>query len=422
MSVPPKQRVALLRREAIPESPSHYTRAGLRAVTDFLAETIGLCVDLRALCAGKRVLLKPNLVRPDPRNPQAIVTDERVVLGLVSLCRDAGAREVWVGDNPGYGLSLAAALSALGRFKEGLRRAGATLRYFDAEETVRLDNPEAVLFDPIVVPKALLEAEVYINVPKLKTHVHTLMTAGVKNQYGLVLDDQRMFCHRNDINLKVTDILRVIRPHVTVVDAIYAVQGQAPLSGSVVADCNVLVCGTDTAAVDTVCAQVMGFDPMEVPMLRIIRSEGLGETDPDRIEVVGMAVAAVARPFRRPIIGCMGAYPEIFCLEGGACQGCLSALRHALDKLHAAGELSGRAVQTVYVGEPMPGMGSPRRIRGELWCFGDCAAKLLENADTCRENAHCVPGCPPHILDFYKAYLARYTEKNGSCCVPKKIR
>jgi uncharacterized protein (DUF362 family) len=400
--------VGLGRDPGISEHPDAYTGKSLAAITALLEKTIGLCADLPGLCRGASVFIKPNLVRPNPKNPQAVVTDERVLLGLLRLVKEAGAKRILVGDNPGYGLSLFEALAQMGDFKKKVAEAGAELVFFDEGEKVELPIPGAFVFEKMLAPKAVLDADVYINLPKMKTHVHTLVTLGVKNQYGLVLDDQRMFCHRNDISAKVVDILRVIRPHLTVVDGIVAVQGQAPLSGSVVPDMNVIAAGTDVAAVDAVCCELMGIDVDEVAMLRLIRQEGLGVVDIKDIEVQGASIRETARHFKRPVISCMGAYKEARCIEGGACRGCLSALRHSLDKLHAEGLFEGKAPVSVYVGKPMPEAPNPGNEIGDCWRFGNCAVDLVFDHCKCRLPAEFTPGCPPHILEFYKAYKKKY--------------
>lgn len=402
-----RPRVAVVSRP-VPESPAEFTSKSLDMVAGLVAEAVEACCDLPALARGRKVLVKPNLVRPNPRNPCSVVTDERVILGMVRLLRDAGAARVAVGDNPGYGLPLADALGCMADFKRRLAASGGELIFFDQEPPVVVDNPEASLFDSIALPRAFVEAECYVNLPKMKTHVHTLVTLGIKNQYGLVLDDQRMFCHRNDLNVKIVDILRVARPDLTLIDGLWAVQGQAPLSGSAVPDMNVLVAGTDVCAVDTVAADLMGIDAGEVAMLRLARQEGLGETDLAAIEVVGADPDALRRHFARPVISSMGAYDAVRVIEGGACSGCLSALRHALDKLGSEGLLEGREPVTLYVGLPMPEMRNIRNVRGGLWCFGACAAPLVFNAHQCGPLAEFVPGCPPHILDFYKAYRKKH--------------
>lgn len=399
--------VGLAHAERVPGSPRSFTQKDLAATRELILAALTPVVDLPALARGRKVLVKPNLVRPDPLNPLAIVTDLRVILAVVGLLREAGAAEVAVGDNPGYGLSLSEALCRLDDFTALVETAGGRVVCFDLEDPVVLANPGALVFDPVALPRAAVEAELLVNLPKMKTHVHTLVTLGIKNLYGLVLDDQRMFCHRNDISAKVVDMLRLVRPGLTILDAIVAVQGQAPLSGSVVPDMNAILAGTDVAAVDAVGCLCMGIEPDEVAMLRLVRQEGLGVVDPAEIAVFGPPIEAVARRFRRPVIGCMGAYPQVRCLEGGACRGCLSALRHSLDKLASEGRLSGQAPVEVYLGKPMPDM---RHIRGDadLWCFGSCAADLVFDHARRRPKAAFIPGCPPHILEFYKAYLERY--------------
>ncbi|WP_300156709.1 DUF362 domain-containing protein [Solidesulfovibrio sp.] len=391
----------------VPESPTAFTEKSLGAVRELVARAVAACCDLPALVRGKKVLVKPNLVRPDPRNPCAVVTDERVILAVVELLRDAGAARVLVGDNPGFGLSLFEALSCLPDFSRRIEAAGGELVHFDRCGSRAVPNPGAFVFDPVRLPRALLESDLLVDLPKMKTHVHTLVTLGIKNLYGLVCDDERMFCHRNDINAKVVDVLRLARPALTVLDGLWAVQGQAPLSGAAVPDMNVIVAGTDVCAVDTVAADLMGIGAHEVAMLRLAGQEGLGETELSAIEVVGGDPARLRRHFSRPVIGCAGAYAAVRVHEGGACLGCLSALRHALDKLAGEGAFEGREPVSLYVGVPMPERRSLKRREGELWCFGACAAPLAYETHGQAAPARFIPGCPPHILDFYKAYKAR---------------
>ena len=108
--------------------------------------------------------------------------------------------------------------------------------------------------------------------------------------------------------------------------------------------------------------------------------------------------------FIRPVLSSMGAYPAVRVVEGGACQGCQSALRHALDKLAAEDGFAAGTPHTVYLGVPLPQAVNLRNVPGQLWCFGACAAPLAFDVRRPGNVARFVAGCPPHILDFYKAY------------------
>ncbi|MCA1944030.1 MAG: DUF362 domain-containing protein, partial [Desulfovibrio sp.] len=149
--------VAIAHAGQVGESPAAYTDASLNVIRRLTTEVVSLATDLPAMVRGKTVLVKPNLVRPNPKNPFAVVTDERVLFALVELLKDAGAREIWIGDNPGYGLPLAEALAQLGDFKARLAGYGTRLRFFDEEEKVVVDNPEATIFSPMILPKSLLD-------------------------------------------------------------------------------------------------------------------------------------------------------------------------------------------------------------------------------------------------------------------------
>ena len=139
-------------------------------------------------------------------------------------------------------------------------------------------------------------------------------------------------------------------------------------------------------------------------MLRLARQEGLGETDLAAIDVAGDDPARCRRRFARPVLSSMGAYPAVRVIEGGACQGCQSALRHALDKLASENGFADGTPHTVYLGVPMPEAVNVRNVPGELWCFGACAAPLAFDVRRPGRRVRFVAGCPPHILDFCKAY------------------
>lgn len=402
--------VGIAHRSAVPENPAKYSEKSLSIIQAMLNEVIGYSVNLTNLVKHKTVFIKPNLVRPNPRELPAITTDVRVILGLVRLLRDAGAKTIQVGENPGYKLSAREAF-ALAGLDKSLPKYSAKPIYLDEEPAIRKRIPDANVMGEMDLPKPVLDADVFINLPKMKTHMHTLVTLGIKNLHGLLYDYERLIFHRNDVGAKVVDILRAVRPHLTIVDGIMAMEGQAPLSGRTISGMNTLIAGTDPVAVDTIGCVVMGIAPDEVATNRIAAQAGLGCSALTRIKIKGTPIIKIQRHFKRPIISSVGVFKNIMVIEGGACNGCLSALRHTLDKLHHEKKLDAMTPITVYVGIPMPNISNINKWSGDVWLFGNCAVNYFAQENIRNAKPNVVLGCAPHIFDLYKSLVTPIFKK-----------
>ncbi len=400
-------RVGVAKGSGISGSPDEFDDASLDEVMTLVADAVSRALSLTDLVGGKEVFVKPNLVRPNLPNCPAVITDPRVILAVALLARKAGAAHILVGDNPGYGVASRDALRS-SKVEALLAEHDLEACYLDEEPMVACESPTALLLRRTLLPEAIVDCDVLINVPKMKTHVQTMVSLGIKNLHGLVPDGERLPFHRQDVHQKLVDILSYRRPDLTVVDGIWAVEGQAPLFGSALEGFNVIVAGQDVVAVDAVTAAVMGIAPEEVPMIQIAGARGLGAVRLEEIEIVGPRIEDVRRHFRRAIISSAGHFPTVTCIEGGACSGCLSNLRHSLDKLHRDGSLGEPCPITVYVGVPLPGADPMETWEGDLWLFGDCSAALPLAPRAGPGAVRRVPGCPPHILDFAKLFEATY--------------
>ena len=131
----------------------------------------------------------------------------------------------------------------------------------------------------------------YLNMPKLKMHLMAEVTLGVKNQFGLVTQADRIRDHNWKLHRKLADIMSVVRPDFTLIEGLYAVNHghYAPegLQDRCVEKLGVLIGSDDTVAADAVGAHVMGVDPREVEHLLLAAEDGWGEIDLERIETIG---------------------------------------------------------------------------------------------------------------------------------------
>jgi uncharacterized protein (DUF362 family) len=385
-------------------SPIELETKSLASVSSLVSKTIDKSCNFKRLVQGKVVLIKPNLVRPGLTRLH-ITTDLRVIYSVAEKALRNGAKRVILGEKPGYKLSARQAFRDSGS-EEIVKRLNIETSYFDEEKTVEVEVPEATVFKKIVVPRILMECDTFINLPKVKTHMQSLVSLGIKNLHGLTLDDQRLFCHHNDLGYKLVDILRVRMPSLTVADAICPMEGQGPLLGHNIEGFNTVIAGEDVVAVDAVTCSLMGVDPLEVEVIRIANSEGLGCGELDKIKVVGANPKKIKRAFQRACMSSMGAFRNIISMEGGACMGCMSSVRHSLDRLLFENKLQTlQKPVTVHSGCLHQKRCEP--LNGDDWLLGDCACQVAEQTGTNYINkAHLIRGCPPHVFDLYKAMTA----------------
>src|SRR6187401_1130424 len=131
-----------------------------------------------------------------------------------------------------------------------------------------------------------------LHLPTVKTHGHSITTGAVKNAFGGLLKEVRHYAHKH-IHEVLVDLLmmqRELHPHVfAVMDGTVAGDGAGPRT-MIPRVKNVLLASSDSVAIDAVAAKLMGFEPMEIPYLRMATEMGLGEARIKHIELVGDAI------------------------------------------------------------------------------------------------------------------------------------
>jgi uncharacterized protein (DUF362 family) len=413
MSADTTSRVAIVRREG-PGGPlenSPVDRAVRKAV-----ELIGGISSF--VKPGDRVVVKPNLAYPYP--PPA-TTDPSVVEAVARLCVEAGAREVLVGDSSsyscknilGYGKwSNMDVIRSTGMDKAA-ERAGAKVVDFDAEKWASVTIPGGVILGKTEIASPMLEADVVVNVPAMKTHLETLATLAIKNYHGIIPDRWKIQYHKDEISQKIVDIHKAVKTHLVVMDGLLGMEGLGPRMGSPVR-MDLVLASSDTVAIDAVTSLVMGIEPDELETTRLALAQGIGTACLDSIRAVGLGIEEVKRPFRRPDVRISGIFPGLTVIQGGPCVHCYGRARVFLETLRAEGLLpsgvsSGAAdrgsethdapaaagISTLLVGVK-PRNPDIDEIRGDAVFVGDCAIESSTNLRyALGKRALCLEGCPP---------------------------
>ncbi|MBI5442456.1 MAG: DUF362 domain-containing protein [Deltaproteobacteria bacterium] len=270
-------------------------RQGLRSVLD----------GYRALLPsspGARVVLKPNF----NSNMNALTgntTDLRLLAALVLVLREFGYHRIAIaeGTNSGFYRNRISVMErlAVGRFA---RRLGVELLDLNYAE------PYPVPFGDVTayVARECVEADLFINVPKLKTHFEMGMSVCLKNMMGCLLGQENKKKTHLSLSANILRLNEVLKPHLHVVDALIAMEGLGPTRGTPVRLDQVLV-GTDPLLLDLAAAKLARFEPGKVGTLRAAEAAGL-LTDEHRAFVASLELDVASRPFAPPVAGALAGF------------------------------------------------------------------------------------------------------------------
>jgi len=252
-----------------------------RAVTAALAPLGGIA---RFVQPGMRVLLKPNLLAA-AEHEHAVTTHPTVVQAVAEQVREAGG-VVFIGDSPGGPLEVGPRVYRKSEMTAVAERTGATLLPFDKVTWKRLNGADYFIARPV------FEADLVINLPKLKTHNLVLYTGAVKNLFGTIPGTRKREAHCQalgvqDFSRVLVDVLELIKPGLTLMDGILGQEGFGPGKSGTPHHYNCLAASTDGVALDTVLSRAMGYRPGEILHLALASARGLGVADAGAIRVEG---------------------------------------------------------------------------------------------------------------------------------------
>lgn len=270
-------RVSLVRCES-------YDQPGLG---DAVRRAIDLAGGIEAIVKpGQTVLLKPNLL--SARSPQKrVTTDPAVVFAVGFLVKEAGGRLI-IGDSPGLGPFKRVA-EKTGMLKVA-QRLGAEL--LELGNPTRVSPPEGARFRNLEIAAQVLQADVVINLAKLKTHCQALLTLGVKNLFGTVVAQRKAEWHhmvggdRDAFASLLLDIHQAVRPALTIMDGVWGMEGHGPSNGPP-RRFNLVAASKDALALDLAICDLMGVPLRKFPLYRAARARGLASSDLKGISLVG---------------------------------------------------------------------------------------------------------------------------------------
>ncbi|MGA8026802.1 MAG: DUF362 domain-containing protein [Bryobacteraceae bacterium] len=239
--------------------------------SDLSALMRSILVEHRVPVAGKRVLLKPNLVEFSSYNP--INTHPLFVAAAADAFRSLKAKEVRIAEGPGHRRTTLDLASAAGYFN-AIPRFEDTFTDLNLDEVspVQLRNPFSSLSE-LYLPHTVLACDLLVSLPKMKTHHWTGATLSMKNLFGLVPGAvygwPKNVLHWAGIHECIADLHNLFPNQFCLVDAIEAMEGNGPILGAAVHP-GAIIAGAHPPSVDATCCQIMQIDPEKIGYLRLV--------------------------------------------------------------------------------------------------------------------------------------------------------
>jgi len=380
------------------------------AVDEAVAEVCDATVP-RGLFRGARVVVKPNVFMPHA----PATTDPRVTGGTIAWLLAVGAREVIVAEEAsisthiGRGSSTAEALRHVG-YDELIARFGsprvrlAELRS-EGEAPTRISD--GLVLGEVRYPRLLAEADRLVNVPILKFHLQTLVTNAVKNTWAAAEPFLRTLNHCRSLSGGLLDVHYLRPPDLTVVDALQPLTRDHSYGDPL--DWRLVMASTDSLALDTLGAWMLGFDdPQEIEAVRLGASAGLGEGNLDRIRVQGVAREDLPRAPRPEVPHVPAEFPPLsieWHCGSGVGPGCIAYVTAGLRAL--AQKVEGDPGRwRIFIGEAPDEPGDLGQPGDRVLFIGACSlqGQVFRNVQRrlylSRRSADLIviPACPPMAL------------------------
>ena len=196
---------------------------------------------------------------------------------LCSLIGERGGHCV-IGDSPGGPFNRVFLENVYRRcgMYDAAKRSGAELNTDFSTEAVTV-NGETL--DSFTATSWLMRCDAVVDLCKLKTHGMMSLTAGVKNLFGAVPGTKKPEYHFRfprpvDFADALVDICQYFSPVLTVCDAVIAMEGNGPTSGTPY-HAGLLAAASDPHALDASLARLIGLDPLSVPTIAAAQRRGL---------------------------------------------------------------------------------------------------------------------------------------------------
>lgn len=237
-----------------------YERETLRESITTLLEPLGGMAGF--VKPGQRVLLKPNLLT-GARPTKECTTRPELVYVVAQMVIEVGGKP-FLGDSPAFGSAKGVAVA--NGYQPILDELNLPILDFQGQRYQTINED----FNHLLLSKEAMEADVVINLPKVKSHVQLVLTMGTKNLFGCVPGKMKAWWHMeagknaNRFGEMLVETARAISPNLTIMDGIIGHEGNGP-SGGEPRNLGILGASADVFALDRAFATILNVCPQNIP-------------------------------------------------------------------------------------------------------------------------------------------------------------
>lgn len=241
----------------------------------------------RFVKSGAEVIIKPNICVDYRSYEYGATTNPEVVAALVELCLGAGARRVRVMDSPFGGTAESAYVTS--GIAEAVAAAGGEMEAMNPAKFRKTSIPEGRDITSWPVYQDVLAADLLIDVPIAKHHSLARLSLAGKNLMGVIQD--RGGIHA-DLGQRIADLVSLVRPQLTVVDAVRTLMDHGPTGGNLgdVRLADTVIASHDLVAADAYAATLFDLTGKDIAYVQAAAAMGLGSLDLDSLQIEEIAV------------------------------------------------------------------------------------------------------------------------------------
>ncbi|MGA1822952.1 MAG: DUF362 domain-containing protein [Thermoplasmatota archaeon] len=243
---------------------------------------------------NSKVVVKPNGCHV--RYLPGLVTTPEVLGELVRILKTR-AGEVVVVESDLQRFTADQVFDGLG-YRKIVEKAGGTCSNMTAERQIEVDIPGGQHWKKRTMPESLVENDLFITMPVIKTHKLWLVTLGVKNNFGNVPESDRVK-YQKYLPQVVGDFNSFCPAGLSIVDGIVGLEGDGPIAG-IPKKMNIIMGGDNIVATDAVLCRIMDFDPLASGLIKNVYERGMGPVELEKIEMTGVPWEDVKNPYIGP--------------------------------------------------------------------------------------------------------------------------
>jgi uncharacterized protein (DUF362 family) len=356
-------------------------------VESAVREAVQLAGGLEDLISSKsKVLIKPNIASRD-RSGTGKITDVRVTEAVAKIVLERKPARMVIGEGSAVGYDFPDLQDTMMALEESGTKAmaeklGVPVVDLNRDSHGEVGIPGALVMKTVKIARTVLESDVIVSIPVMKTHIRSAVTLSLKNMKGVMPGAEKRKTHQLGLEQAIADLNAVVKPHFAVMDGLVGMEGLWEYPDDCVRP-GLVGASRDPVALDSVFARIMGVEVQDVMHLQYCQDRGLGMADPKKIEVIGIPILEVRRPFRPAFEVVKSRYPGLTVLAEKACTGCTNEFISTLIYIRLAQQVDRLDGLTVVLGE------APENLSAEkVVVIGKCARKL-------EGRFPFVPGCPP---------------------------